>query len=157
MARTTIHELLRGARARLDRLEPEQALAAVRDGAILVDIRTQEQRERDGSIPGAVVHARNVLEWRVDPDSGHSDPRLSSDLDRRIVLVCNEGYQSSLAAATLQDLGFRRATDLTGGFQAWVAAGLPISAPASARAASPRTPARPPSYPPSGSRPPGAR
>jgi rhodanese-related sulfurtransferase len=157
MARTTIHELLRASRARLDRLEPEQALAAVHDGAILVDIRTAEQRARDGTIPGAVVHARNVLEWRVDPTSGHSDPRLSRDTNRRIVLVDNEGYQSSLAAAALQDLGFRRATDLTGGFQAWLAAGLPVSAPASARAASPRTPGRPPSDRRSGSRPPAGR
>jgi rhodanese-related sulfurtransferase len=157
MARTTIHELLRASRSRLDRVVPEQALEAVREGAVLVDIRTEAQRERDGTIPGAVVHARNVLEWRVDPTSGHSDPRLSSDVDRRIILVCNEGYQSSLAAATLQHLGFRHATDLAGGFQAWLAAGLPVSAPASARDASRRTPARPPSDRRSGSTPPVAQ
>jgi len=83
-------------------------------------------RARDGLIPGAIFHPRNVLEWRCDASSGYDDPRLSGDLGRRIVLMCNEGYQSSLAAATLQDLGFARATDLAGGFQAWAAAGLPV-------------------------------
>jgi rhodanese-related sulfurtransferase len=77
-------------------------------------------------IPGARFVPRNVLEWRLDPASGHSDPELRASLDRHIILVCDEGYQSSLAAATLQDLGFARATDLVGGFQAWRAAGLPI-------------------------------
>jgi rhodanese-related sulfurtransferase len=126
--RTTIDDLLTAARARLERLEPEAAAAARERGdAVLVDIRADTQRAEDGTIPGAVWHPRNVLEWRVDPASSHADPRLSGDLDARLVLVCDEGYQSSLAAATLQDLGFARATDLAGGFQAWRAAGLPVA------------------------------
>ena len=96
------------------------------EGALLIDIRSERQRERDGRIPDAHVVQRNVLEWRLDPASGHSDPYLSDSLDRHLVLVCDEGYQSSLAASTLQDLGFRNATDLVGGFQAWRAAGLPV-------------------------------
>jgi rhodanese-related sulfurtransferase len=97
-------------------------------GAVLIDIRSETQRERDGLIPGAHVVPRNVLEWRLDPASGHADPALgpADDLDRHLILVCDGGYQSSLAAATLQDLGFTRATDLTGGFQAWRAAGLAV-------------------------------
>jgi rhodanese-related sulfurtransferase len=126
MARMTVDELLVRARERLDRVTAEEALGAVRDGAVLVDIRSEAQRSRDGEIPGAIFHPRNVLEWRCDPASGHDDPRLSGDLGRRIVLVCDQGYASSLAAATLQDLGFSRATDLVGGFQAWKAAGLPV-------------------------------
>ena len=128
MARRTIDELLADARARLDRVGPAEAAAAVRDdGALLVDIRSDAQRAADGTIPGALVVARNVLEWRADPSSGHSDPRLAGDPERRIVLVCHEGYQPSLAAATLQDLGLVGATDLAGGFRAWRAAGLPVA------------------------------
>ncbi len=122
----TIAELLARARGRLDRVTVEEAIDAVRDGAVIVDIRSEAQRARDGLIPAAIFHPRNVLEWRCDASSGYDDPRLSGDLDRHIILVCNEGYQSSLAAATLHDLGFTRATDLVGGFQAWAAAGLPI-------------------------------
>jgi rhodanese-related sulfurtransferase len=125
-SRTTINALLAAARGRLARLEPREAVAAVRDGAVIIDIRSERDRERDGVIPGARCIPRNVLEWRLDPASGHSDPQLSDALDRRLILVCNEGYQSSLAAATLQDLGFTRATDLVGGFLAWRVAGLPI-------------------------------
>jgi rhodanese-related sulfurtransferase len=123
--RRTIDDLLASARARLDRLEPEDALAAVQRGALLVDIRSEPQRARDGVVPGAVYHPRNVLEWRVDPASGYSDPAIGG-LDRHVIVMCNEGYQSSLAAATLQDIGFERCTDLVGGFQAWRAAGLPV-------------------------------
>ena len=97
-------------------------------GAVLIDIRCEHQRERDGVIPGAHAVARNALEWRLDPASGHSDPSLGDGLDRLVILVCDEGYQSSLAAATLQDLGFPHATDLIGGFQAWRAAGLSVEA-----------------------------
>jgi rhodanese-related sulfurtransferase len=125
-SRTTINDLLDAARRRLDRLEPREAAATVRDGAALVDIRSDRERERDGVIPGALFFPRNVLEWRLDPASGHSAPELGDALDRRIILVCNEGYQSSLAAATLRDLGFERATDLVGGFQAWRNAGLAV-------------------------------
>jgi rhodanese-related sulfurtransferase len=126
--RTTIHDLLAAARTRLDRLEPQAAARAHAEGdAILVDIRPETQRAEDGTIPGAIWHPRNVLEWRVDPASTHADPALSGDPDARLVVICNAGYQSSLAAATLQDLGFPRATDLAGGFQAWRAAGLPVA------------------------------
>src|SRR4051794_25624868 len=114
--RMTIVDLLAAARRRLRRVAPQAVAGELAAGAVLVDIRSQCQRERDGVIPGAVFHPRNVLEWRVDPASGHSDPSLSGDLRRRIILVCDEGYQSSLAAGTLQDLGFVNATDLDGGF-----------------------------------------
>jgi rhodanese-related sulfurtransferase len=126
-ARTTIDEMLEQARTRLERVGPREALDATRDeGALIVDIRSELNRERHGAIPGAVWHPRNVVEWRADPASGYDDPALSGDLGRRLIVVCDEGYQSSLVAATLQDLGFTRATDLVGGFVAWRAAGLPV-------------------------------
>ena len=117
-------------RSRLTRLSPEQAQEAARHGALLVDIRYAALRDRDGLIPGALVVERNELEWRLDPQGTH---RLSeADChDRQIVVICNEGYASSLAAASLRDLGLHRATDLVGGFQAWRAAGLAVTAPAS--------------------------
>jgi rhodanese-related sulfurtransferase len=118
--------MLAEARARIDRVSPADAHAAARDGdALLIDIRSELQRARDGAIPGALYHPRNVLEWRMDPSSGHADPAIG-DLDRRVIVVCDEGYQSSLAAATLREIGFRRAADLEGGFQAWRASGLPV-------------------------------
>ena len=125
MTRRTIEELLASARRGLDRLEPEAAARAVAHGAILVDIRSEAQRARDGVVPNAIHHPRNVLEWRADPTSETRDPRIAG-YDRQLVLLCDEGYQSSLAAATLQRLGLERATDLMGGFQAWRAAGLPV-------------------------------
>jgi rhodanese-related sulfurtransferase len=127
MTRLTIDDMLAAARERLERMDPADAVAAVERGAVLVDIRSENRRRADGTIPGAVPVPRNSLEWRVDPASGHSEPLLGDDLDRRLILVCDEGFQSSLAAATLQDLGFARATDLVGGFQAWKAAGLPVA------------------------------
>ena len=126
MLRRTIAELLEESRGRLERVGPLQAEAAIRAGALLVDIRSDTQRARDGVVPGAMHHPRNALEWRADPDSGASDPALAADLDRHVIVMCDEGYASSLAASTLQDLGFARATDLDGGFQAWRAAGLPV-------------------------------
>jgi rhodanese-related sulfurtransferase len=119
MNRRTIEELLANARTRLDRVRPEELAAEQADGALVVDIRPYEQRSRDGALPGAIVIDRNVLEWRLDPAS---PDRISevTDYDRRIVVVCNEGYSSSLAAATLQDLGLCRATDLIGGYQQWL-------------------------------------
>lgn len=126
--RVTINDLLARARRRLERLEPPEAFAAQRAGATLIDIRCEAERARDGVIPGARFYPRNVLEWRVDPASGHSDPTLTDDLDAHLILVCREGYQSSLAASTLQDIGFARATDVVGGFKAWAAAGLPVDA-----------------------------
>jgi rhodanese-related sulfurtransferase len=119
-----IEDLLDRARARLGRLTPAEALAAAERGAVLVDIREDHQRERDGLVPGAVVVPRNVLEWRCAPESQWRDERVS-DPDRVLVLICHEGYQSSLAAATLQQLGLPLATDVDCGFLAWREAGLP--------------------------------
>src|SRR3954454_1179023 len=126
LSRMTSGELLDRAQRRLDRVTVAKVGDAVRDGALLVDIRSEAQRASHGLMPGAIFHPRNVLEWRCDPSSGYDDPRLSADLGRRIVLVCHKGYQSSLAAVRLQELGFTRATDLAGGFLAWAAAGLPV-------------------------------
>jgi rhodanese-related sulfurtransferase len=120
----TVDELLAEARARLARLTPAEAVAAVDAGAIMVDIRPVEQRESDGHLPGARVIPRNVLEWRLDPHSEHRDPDAART-DRPIIVVCNEGYQSSLAAATLRRLGLD-ATDVIGGVQSWRAEGLPL-------------------------------
>ncbi len=122
----SIAEILQAARARLDRLDPVRALAAQRDGAVLVDIRPAAQRARTGVIPGALVIERNVLEWRFDPASDARLP-LADRYDLPVVVYCEEGYTSSLAAAALQDLGLHRATDLAGGISAWRIAGLPVS------------------------------
>jgi rhodanese-related sulfurtransferase len=121
----TIDELLAEARSRLTRLDPVEAEAAVREGALLIDIRAESQRAADGVVPGAIFVARNVLEWRCDPSSEHRDPRIDGR-EHQLIIMCNEGYQSSLAAATLHELGLTRTTDLDGGFQAWRAAGLPV-------------------------------
>ncbi len=114
----SISELLERARARLDRVEPDQLEAEMAAGALVVDTRPAEQRQRDGELPGAIVICRNVLEWRLDPASDHRIEAARSH-DLRVVIVCNEGYSSSLAASGLHDLGLTRATDLVGGFQAW--------------------------------------
>src|SRR3954454_808424 len=106
---------------------PDEARAALEQGAVLIDIRADGQRAEDGVVPGARFVPRNVLEWRLDPASPPRDPELA-DPDSHVILMCNEGYQSSLAAATLHELGIARATDLDGGFQAWRAAGLPVKA-----------------------------
>jgi rhodanese-related sulfurtransferase len=128
--RTTIDDLLAAARERVaPRPDPRAAQAAAQDGALLIDIRSEAQRAADGAIPGALWFARNVLEWRLDPASTHADAVASADLGRQVIVVCDQGYQSTLAAATLRDLGFSRATDLDGGFQAWKAAGLPVTEP----------------------------
>jgi rhodanese-related sulfurtransferase len=123
--RTTIDDLLAEARATLRRLEPAQALAATRRGGLIVDIRSERQRAEQGLVPGARFVPRNVLEWRLDPDCEHRDPTLVA-VAGPLVLMCAQGYQSSLAAATLQRLGVSTATDMVGGFEAWRAAGLPI-------------------------------
>ncbi|NMO53746.1 rhodanese-like domain-containing protein [Actinoplanes sp. TBRC 11911] len=119
-----IDEILAAARTRLHRLDPRAVADALTRGAILVDIRPQAQRSESGEIPGAVIIERNVLEWRLDP---RSDARLpfADRFDLEVIVYCQEGYTSSLAAASLQDLGLHRATDLTGGYLAWRAAGLP--------------------------------
>lgn len=122
--------LLSAARARLDRLEPHEALAAVEEeGAVVVDIRPAAQRAEHGDLPGALVVERNVLEWRFDPTSEAALPVADDDL--RVVVLCQEGYTSSLAAAALRDVGVHRATDVVGGYAAWVAAG--VAPPAAAR------------------------
>ena len=124
--RRTIGALLDEARSRLERLEPQAAFRAQTEGALIVDTRCAELRRDDGVIPGSVHVPLSVLYWRLDATSGHADPELT-DTDRRIVLCCAHGYSSSLAAATLRDLGFSRATDIVGGYEAWVAAGLPVT------------------------------
>ncbi len=110
--------LLDRARTGLDRVEPGDLADEVAAGAVVIDIRPVEQRSRDGELPGAVVVDRNVLEWRLDPTSPHRLP-MADDAGTRYVVVCNEGYASSLAAAALRELGLRRATDLVGGYQRW--------------------------------------
>ena len=121
----TVEQLLDEARARLRRLSPAEAADVLAAGALVVDTRPAAQREREGEMPGALVIERNVLEWRLDPASPDRIPDVTG-YDQVVVVVCSEGYSSSLAAATLQDMGFRNATDVAGGFQAWKAAGLPV-------------------------------
>jgi rhodanese-related sulfurtransferase len=120
----TVDDLLARARARLHRLEPADAAAAVERGALLVDTRPEWQRREEGEIPGALLIERNHIEWRLDPASDARIPE-AVDHDVEVIVVCSEGYASSLAAASLQDLGLHRATDLIGGFRAWREAGLP--------------------------------
>nr|WP_173167337.1 rhodanese-like domain-containing protein [Phytohabitans suffuscus] len=124
-----IDEILAEARSRLRRLEPEEAHLAYRRGAPLVDIRPAAQRAANGEIPGALIVERNVLEWRFDPRSAARLP-VAGRYDLPVIVFCQEGYTSSLAAAALQDLGLHRATDVTGGFAAWRLAGLPAFGPA---------------------------
>lgn len=119
----TIDRQLERARRRLRRLSPIEAADAVTRGAVLVDIRPAAQRAAEGEVPGALIVERNVLEWRFDPTCSARLP--VAGYDRQIVVMCQEGYTSSLAAVCLQDLGVHRATDLDGGFAAWRAAGLP--------------------------------
>lgn len=120
-----IDDILAAARQRLHRVEAAQAHRMHRAGGILVDIRPHAQRRAEGGVPGALVIERNVLEWRLDP---RSDARLdlADRYDLPVVVLCSEGYTSSLAAAALQEIGLWRATDLVGGFRAWQAAGLPV-------------------------------
>ena len=116
----SINELLEEVRRTLKRIQPADAERAAEHGALLVDTRPIGQRAVDGEIPGAVIVDRNVLEWRLDPASAHRIPQVT-DHEQQIILVCNEGYASSLAAHTLQRLGLPNATDLRGGYQAWLA------------------------------------
>jgi rhodanese-related sulfurtransferase/predicted small metal-binding protein len=118
----SIETLLGEARGALRRVDAREARSAMTAGALLVDIRSDAQRRTDGTVPGALVVDRNVLEWRCDPACPSRDPRIGSP--RTLIVMCNQGFQSSLAAATLRALG-RDATDVIGGFQAWRAAGLP--------------------------------
>jgi rhodanese-related sulfurtransferase len=121
----TIDELLAEARSRLDRVSAEEAYAEQQDGALLIDTRTYEQRREAGTVPGAIVLDRTIFEWRLDPASPNHLPEIR-DHDARIIVLCRQGYSSSLAAATLQELGLRRSTDVVGGVEAWIEAGLPI-------------------------------
>jgi rhodanese-related sulfurtransferase len=121
----SIADVLAAARERLVRVGPETAAAEQHAGALLVDIRPAAQRAAEGEVPGAVVIERNVLEWRLDPASDARLPVAAYDL--RVLVLCSEGYTSSLAAAALQELGISRATDVVGGFHAWRAAGLPTT------------------------------
>jgi rhodanese-related sulfurtransferase len=123
----TIDRVLETARSRYERVTPEQAAAEHAAGALLVDVRTSEQRSRLGDIPGATVIDRTVLEWRLDPTSADRIAE-ATDHDVRIILICAQGYSSSLAAASLHDLGLVNATDVIGGATAWKAAGLPVTA-----------------------------
>ena len=113
-----IDVLLEEARRDMARVQPADLASEVAGGALLVDTRPLDQRRRDGHLPGALIIDRNVLEWRLDPTCPHHIPE-ADNAEVRIIVVCNEGYSSSLAAATLRRLGLARATDLVGGFQAW--------------------------------------
>jgi rhodanese-related sulfurtransferase len=124
--RRTLEDLLAEAGARIERLSVHEAARAAEEGALLIDIRSQDDRVRDGVVPGALHIPRTVLEWRLDPDGVWRNPHLDG-LDRRIVLLCDHGCASVLAAATLVDLGYTRAGDVVGGFQAWREAGLPVA------------------------------
>ncbi len=115
---SAVDALLAVARAGLDRVEPEDLAAEMAGGALVVDTRPVEQRRRDGDLPGALLVDRNVLEWRLDPTSPHRIPEVTGP-GTRVIVVCDQGYSSSFAAATLRQLGLVRATDLVGGFQAW--------------------------------------
>lgn len=122
----TVEELLDRARRDLVRVEPEQANAELAHGALLVDIRPAEQRTEGGHIPGAIVIDRNLLEWRLAPASQWRIAAITGP-ETRVIVLCNQGYSSSLAAATLKELGLVNATDVVGGFEAWQAAGLPTT------------------------------
>ena len=122
----SIDDVLAEARASLVRISPRQALAEQAEGAVVVDIRPMWQREREGEVPGSLVVERNHLEWRFDPTSAARLPE-AVDHDVRVLVLCSEGYTSSLAAVALQQLGLHRATDVDGGFHAWRAAGLPTA------------------------------
>jgi rhodanese-related sulfurtransferase len=132
MERHTLDDLLARAERRITRLEPADALAELRRGALVIDIRSKSDRERDGIVPGSLHIPRTVLEWRLAPDSAWRSPHVDG-LDRRVILLCDHGCSSVLAAATLVELGYANAADVVGGYSAWRDAGLP-TAPAPERA-----------------------
>ena len=121
----TIDEILDRARRRLNRVDAQQAAAELAGGALLIDTRTDPQRARQGEIPGALVIERNVLEWRLDPTSPWRIPQ-ATDHEVRVMVICAQGFSSTLAALSLKDLGLRNAADVAGGFEAWQAAGMPV-------------------------------
>jgi rhodanese-related sulfurtransferase len=120
-----LDELVEDALRRITRLAPHDALSAAAAGALIIDIRSEDARKRDGILPGSLHIPRTVLEWRLAPDSSWRNPHVGG-LDQQLILICDQGYSSILAAGTLVDLGFRRAGDVIGGFEAWSAAGLPV-------------------------------
>lgn len=115
-----VDEFLAGARARLDRVQPQDLARAMADGALVIDTRDSADREAEGELPGSVIVTRNVLEWRMSPSSPTCLEGVTAD--SRVIIVCNDGFSSSIAAASLHDLGLPRATDLLGGYRAWRAA-----------------------------------
>ena len=121
----TLEELLAAASARISRLEPRDAFAAASRGALIVDIRSDDARRRDGVVPGSLHIPRTVLEWRVAPDSASRTPHIRGP-EQRLVLLCDHGCSTVLAAAALVDFGFATAGDVIGGFVAWKEAGLPV-------------------------------
>jgi rhodanese-related sulfurtransferase len=128
MGRRTVAEMLDEARASLRRLQPEEALAAMKQGALLIDVRCESDRTSTGGIRGALNIPLSVLEWRLDSSSETRHPGIDCT-DRRVILICAEGYSSSLAARRLHELGFHDATDVIGGFKAWAEHGLPVERP----------------------------
>jgi rhodanese-related sulfurtransferase len=122
--RRTVDDLLADARRNIDRLQPEEAAAEIEADAVLVDTRCDEDRRREGVVSRSVHVPRTVLEWRADPASEHHDPRIAN-VEIRLIIMCNDGYSSSLAAANLKHLGFERVADVIGGYRSWKAAGLP--------------------------------
>ena len=128
----TLDSLLAAAAQRIERRSPGDAYAAMHAGALLIDIRSSEDRERDGIVPGSLHIPRTVLEWRLAPDSDWRNPHVG-ELDREIILICDHGDSTVFATATLMDLGFIHSSDVIGGFEAWLAAGLPVAAAPSER------------------------
>jgi len=128
----TLERLIAAAAQRIERRSPKDAYDAIQAGALLIDTRSSEDRERDGIVPGSLHIPRTVLEWRVAPDSAWRNPHIGNGASELIVL-CNHGYSSIFSAATLVDLGFTRAGDVVGGFRAWRAAGLPVTTAPSER------------------------
>lgn len=124
--RQSVDEMLAAARERITRLSPAEAAAEMVKGATLIDTRCSEDRTREGFVPGAVNYPLSVLEWRVDPDSDTRDEAIAH-LDASLILMCSDGYSSSLAGSRLMDLGFEKVFDVDGGFRAWKAAGLPVN------------------------------
>ena len=126
-SRRSIAELLEEAQGRIGRYQPEEAAAAAEAGAVLVDTRCRDDQRNEGVIPGSVRIPRTVLEWRADPQSEWKDERIA-DYSRELIILCNDGFSSSLAAVNLQHIGFSRVGDIVGGYRAWKAAGLPTEA-----------------------------
>src|SRR4051794_25807833 len=125
MGRRTLDDLLREARAKIERLAPNEAWAAAQDGALIVDTRADRSA---GVVPGSLHVPLSVLQWRVDPDSAWRNPHVNG-LETHLILICDQGESSSLAAASLLELGFRQVGDVVGGFEAWQDAGLPVAPP----------------------------